>query len=668
MKKIGLKDILTYEFLSNIDYCPDGSKAAFVVSHAKEEENKYEGCIWLYENGKVRQLTGLGKERSFFWEDNENILFAANRTEAEQKRAKDGKEQFTSYYRINVYGGEATHAFTLPYPANSLKRLDENRLVVRGGIEVPYADYYKMTKEEKAEVAKKREEEKDYQVIDEMPFYFNGAGYVNKKRNAFYIYDMKKDKSERISMPKENVESLEIWKGKIYYTSTIFNAKRPRQAQLYEFDPETGNILCLYQGSEGDVEIRGLHPIGDRFFVTGTEHKNFGLNENAHVYEFDFDINEPLVCFEQPHSMHSTVGSDCRLGGGAQSRNKDKLYYVTTRRNAGHIYALDLSGEYGVDIPVFTEEGSVDCFDIKDDGSEILFIGLMGQKLQELYRIDAKGKCKQITNFNEKALKGKYVATPEKITVMSEGVDIDGWVLKPINFDENKTYPAIFDIHGGPKTVYGEVFYHEMQYWASEGYFVFYCNPTGSDGRGNEFADIRGKYGTIDYKNLMDFADAVLEKFPQIDKNRVGETGGSYGGFMTNWIVGHTDRFACAATQRSISNWVSFYGISDIGTYFGTDQTAGNIYENIDKMWEQSPLKYVDKVTTPLLFIHSDEDYRCPLSQGVQFYTALADLGREVRMCVFHGENHELSRSGKPKHRIRRLVEITNWMDKYLKK
>ena len=133
MKKIGLKDILTYEFLSNIDYCPDGSKAAFVVSHAKEEENKYEGCIWLYENGKVRQLTGLGKERSFFWEDNENILFAANRTEAEQKRAKDGKEQFTSYYRINVYGGEATHAFTLPYPANSLKRLDENRLVVRGG-------------------------------------------------------------------------------------------------------------------------------------------------------------------------------------------------------------------------------------------------------------------------------------------------------------------------------------------------------------------------------------------------------------------------------------------------------------------------------------------------------------------------------------------------------
>lgn len=668
MKKIGLKDFLQYEFLSGVQYSPDEKTAAFVVSHAVEADNKYEGHIWLYEDGKVRQLTGLGKERSFFWEDEEHILFAANRSEAEQKLAKEGKEKFTSYYRINIHGGEALHAFTLPYPANQLIRLDEHRLVVRGSIEVPYADYYKMTKEEKAEVAKKKQEEKDYQVIDEVPFYFNGAGYVNKKRSAFYIYNTKTNKSERITLPQENVESLEVWKGKIYYTSTCFSSKRPRQSQLYEFDPETGNILCLYQGAEGDVEIRGVFPVGDRLFVTGTDHERFGLNENAFVYEFDFDINEPILAFKQEYSMHSTVGSDCRLGGGYQNRAKDKLYYVTTRRNAGHLYALDFSNEEAQDIPLFTEEGSVDCFDVKTDGSEILMVAMVGPKLQELYRIDAKGRCKQITHFNDKALKGKYVAVPEKLTIMSEGTEIDGWVLKPFDYDENKTYPAIFDIHGGPKTVYGEVFYHEMQYWASEGYFVFFCNPTGSDGRGNEFADIRGKYGTIDYKNLMDFADAVLEKFPQIDKDRVGETGGSYGGFMTNWIVGHTDRFACAATQRSISNWISFYGISDIGTHFGTDQTAGDIYENIDKMWEQSPLKYVDKVKTPLLFIHSDEDYRCPLSQGIQFYTALADRNQEVRMCVFHGENHELSRSGKPKHRIRRLVEITNWMDKYLKK
>lgn len=141
--------------------------------------------------------------------------------------------------------------------------------------------------------------------------------------------------------------------------------------------------------------------------------------------------------------------------------------------------------------------------------------------------------------------------------------EVEGWVLLPKDFDPSKSYPAVLDIHGGPKTVYGPVFYHEMQLWANRGYFVFFCNPIGSDGRGNRFADIRGHYGETDYRNLMDFTDAVLARYPQIDRKRLAVTGGSYGGFMTNWIIGHTDRFACAASQRSISNWLSFYGVSD---------------------------------------------------------------------------------------------------------
>ena len=147
----------------------------------------------------------------------------------------------------------------------------------------------------------------------------------------------------------------------------------------------------------------------------------------------------------------------------------------------------------------------------------------------------------------------------------SEGLTIGGWVLEPKDYDPSKTYPAVFDVHGGPKTVYGPVFYHEMQLWANMGYFVFFCNPKGSDGRDNDFMDIFGHYGETDYHNLMDFADAVLTAYPQIDPKRVCLTGGSYGGFMTNWIIGHTDRFCCAASQRSISNWLSFYGVSDIG-------------------------------------------------------------------------------------------------------
>ena len=198
------------------------------------------------------------------------------------------------------------------------------------------------------------------------------------------------------------------------------------------------------------------------------------------------------------------------------------------------------------------------------------------------------------------------------------------------------------------------------------GYFVFCCNPKGGDGRDNDFMDIRGHYGETDYQNLMDFTDAVLDKYPQINKQKVCVTGGSYGGFMTNWIIGHTDRFCCAASQRSISNWLSFYGVSDIGWFFAADQCAGNIYDNPEKLWNLSPLKYAANVKTPTLFIHADEDYRCPLEQGLQMYTALMDRGIESRLCLFHGENHELSRSGKPKHRVRRLQEITDWFEDHV--
>ena len=165
----------------------------------------------------------------------------------------------------------------------------------------------------------------------------------------------------------------------------------------------------------------------------------------------------------------------------------------------------------------------------------------------------------------------------------------------------------------------------------------------------------------------MTFTDLAIEKYPQIDTEKMGVYGGSYGGFMTNWTIGHTDRFAAACSQRSISNWTSFYGVSDIGYYFAPDQTASDMWNDLDKMWDQSPIKYAPKVTTPTLFIHSDEDYRCPLDQGLQMYTKIKENGTDTKMYIFHGENHELSRSGKPKGRIKRLEAIKEWFDKYLK-
>jgi acylaminoacyl-peptidase len=165
----------------------------------------------------------------------------------------------------------------------------------------------------------------------------------------------------------------------------------------------------------------------------------------------------------------------------------------------------------------------------------------------------------------------------------------------------------------------------------------------------------------------MNFADAVLKDFPDIDRSRLGVTGGSYGGYMTNWIIGHTDRFKAAASQRSISNWISKFGVTDIGYYFNANQIQGTPWFQVENLWNASPLKYADKAKTPTLFINSDQDYRCWMSEGIQMFTALKFHGVDSRLCLFHGECHELSRSGKPRHRIRRLDEIIGWMNKYLK-
>jgi dipeptidyl aminopeptidase/acylaminoacyl peptidase len=282
-------------------------------------------------------------------------------------------------------------------------------------------------------------------------------------------------------------------------------------------------------------------------------------------------------------------------------------------------------------------------------------------KGQELY----DGRGRQLSRFNERALRDSYVAKPEILNVQREGYEVHGFVLRPKDYVPGKKYPVILDVHGGPKTVYGPVFYHEMQYWAGRGYFVIFCNPTGSDGRG-AFMDIRGKYGTIDYEDLMAFTDAALEAWPDMNAEELFETGGSYGGFMTNWIIGHTDRFRACASQRSISNWLSF-GVSDIGAEFVPDQNAADAWSDPEKLWFHSPLKYADRVKTPTLFIHAFEDYRCPIDQGYQMFAALIEHGVESRLVCFRGENHELSRSGKPSHRLKRLREITEWFDAHRK-
>lgn len=667
MRNIQLEDFTKYKFLSSLKFSPKGDNACFTVSSCNVEDNSYNSNLWIYNLSldKYYQLTSFNKEKNFIWlQDNETILFQGVRDSKDKKELEEGDE-FSQFYKLNIHGGEAIKAFKIPMTVETIIEVDEDTFLFTGTHKVGEKSLFELSEEEKSEKLKLKKEEKDYEVLDEIPFWSNGSGFINKKRSGLYKYLVSTGEINLITDKYDSVMSIELSedRNKVVFTASSYKDRAPLNDDLYIYDIKLDKLTLINEEekfSYAHVSFMDENTL----IVLGSDMKEYGVNEDGKFYLIDINNNsKTLLTPNFDRSTRNSVGSDCRYGGGKSTvRDGNYLYFTTTEIDSSYINRIDINGNIE---KVSSTRGSIDSFDVKS--GNILFIGLREQKLQEIYSLK-DGNESEISKFNQWIQDELKISRPERVEFETEpGIIVEGWVLKPIDFEENKKYPAILDIHGGPKTVYGEVFYHEMQLWANMGYFVFFCNPRGSDGHGRGYADIRGKYGTIDYDDIMTFTDRVLEKYKNIDVNNVGVTGGSYGGFMTNWIIGHTDRFKAAASQRSISNWISKFCTTDIGFYFVDDQNGGTPWNNIDKLWYHSPLKYADKVKTPTLFIHSEEDYRCWLAEGLQMFTALKYHGIKTRLCMFRGENHELSRSGKPKHRIRRLTEITNWFEEHLK-
>ena len=658
MENLKLRDFLDYNYLSSIEVSPDEKNTAFIVHRGDYDDNDYKSNIWVMNNEtkKYFRLTGMNEERSFLWLDETKILFPSMRDKKLKVKVEEG-EKWTCYYSIDINGGEAQEYMRVPLIVTSIKKIDGDNFILTAKYDNYGVNLNELTGEARAEATKKIKEDKDYEILDEIPFWSNGGGFTNKKRNRLYIYNRATEEITPVSDSISNVTYYSYKDGVVLYVVNRFKDKQEQREAIYTYDIATKEEKLVLPSE--DYRVSFAEFFGDGILCGLNDTLKYGLNQNPNFYI----IRDGKVELFKEHDtwMINTVGSDCRYGGGKSFRVKgNKLYFLTTVMHDAFLNTLDINGEERV---LTKANGSVDTYAIA--GDDIYFIGLRGLRLQELYLLKDEEEI-QLSKFNENIIESKKLSIPEKFDIVNDGIEIEGWVLKPTDYEEGKEYPAILDIHGGPKTVYGDVFYHEMQVWANMGYFVFFCNPRGGDGRGNEFADIRGKYGTIDYDDLMKFTDEVLKAYP-IDRSRVGVTGGSYGGFMTNWIIGHTDRFACAASQRSIANWFSKFGTTDIGYYFNVDQNASSPWENPEKLWWHSPMKYADKVKTPTLFIHSEEDYRCWLTEGIQMFTSLKYHGVPARLCMFRGENHELSRSGKPRHRVKRLEEMTNWFELYLK-
>ena len=288
--------------------------------------------------------------------------------------------------------------------------------------------------------------------------------------------------------------------------------------------------------------------------------------------------------------------------------------------------------------------------------------------LSELFAGD-----RQLTEVGKPFAKGRELTAPERFTAISpDGTEVEAWVIKPAGFEEGEKYPTLLNVHGGPFTQYGNKFFDEFQVYSGAGYTVVYCNPRGSSGYSQEWGRaIRGPieggpgWGTVDYDDVMAVMDEAIKRFEFVDPDRLGVMGGSYGGYMTSWVVGHTDRFRCGISERAVNDVRSEGGASDIGMWWKA-VTGCHYWEEPEAMLRLSPATYAKDINTPLLILHSDKDFRCPVGQGEDLFVRLRAMKKDVELVRFPEEGHELSRSGSPIHRVMRFEIVLEWLGRYL--
>lgn len=629
----------------------------YVETSISEEKDEYVSNLFYInveeKNHPVQWTYGNDRNHSPRWSPvGDKLAFVSNRS---------GKNQI---YVIDVNGGEARQVTTSIYGAS-------NPIWSPDGKKIAFN--VSLREDEKLEDTDKKEEKKIVPLeVDKMKYKSDSSGFWDGKYSQIAIVELETGKTELVTEGNRDYQ-LQGWSpdGNSLAVTADFseNLDFSFVSDLFLLELETKKIEKITPGT-GYFGGAIWSPNGRYIGILGHEREY----ENAtlmKIWVYDTEQKE-LSCL--------TAESDLLIGDfaigdfqqGAVSpgilwaEDNESFYFLASDHGNTVVYYGSLKGEM---YPALLDRQHV--YGLTTGGAlNRAVVAISKPTLQgELFLLDVPtGELTQLTNVNSEYANEVALAEVEEIQFKSkDDWDLHGWLMKPAQFEEGKKYPLILEIHGGPHAMYANSYFHEFQMLAAEGYAVLFINPRGSHGYGQKFVDaVRGDYGGRDYADLMEAVDYVLENYDFIDVNRLGVTGGSYGGFMTNWIVGHTNRFKAAVTQRSISNWISFYGVSDIGYYFNAWQIKSEL-EDAETLWKHSPLAYVGNVETPLLILHSEKDFRCPIEQAEQLYIALKHRKKETKFIRFPESNHELSRSGKPSLRIARLHYILNWFKEYIK-
>ncbi len=585
-------------FLSGLAEGPRGP--LFLVTRIVEgDPPRYETRLAAYEGGRVRYLT-RGEARNPVWKGS-FIYFLRKEGEVPQ------------VFRLPLAGGE-------PEPITAAKNgvlgfaVDDRGRVL----------YW---------TPKERQKPGRPSVFEAWPFKFDGKGLLNE--SPVEVYLGKKKLFSRFPPVEEAVFGED---GAIYFLAARDARARARwqgtlwkyeEGELEELFTPGGMLHGLAAGPEGLALVH--FPVAEGGLYSELVYLPYG--------------GTPRTRFRG--HLGNSVNSDVRYGAyrqGPAFGEDGAIYFLVTERGRGVLYRAEGGRDpepldTGKSVVAFAHGGEALLVEDFDHGPRLVWKG------REVFDPNTRLRMR----FKQ----------PEALSYRApEGHEVPGWVLLP---EGEGPHPVILYIHGGPHTAFGEALMFELQLFATSGYAVVFGNPRGSTGYGEAFARLQGRWGEIDEADLLGLLDEALRRFP-LDPERVGVAGGSYGGYMTNWLTGrHPERFKAAVTDRSISNWLSFFGASDIGPPFARMQLFADPWENPEVLWEKSPLKYAHRVKAPTLVVHAEQDHRCPIDQGETWYTALFDRGVKTRFFRVPEEGHELSRAGRPDRRVARLEAYLEW-------